>query len=359
MNLQTAVGKKHVFETLDGMRGIAAICVAFMHAQMMFRVWPYSGFLAVDFFFVLSGFVISYAYEERLKTGLSPLRFALIRLIRLYPLYILGVALALGERMIGAALHLGPAPTLDQAIAWPILETLFLPVPAMFHPEANHLFPGLFPAWSLFFELIINIVYGFVGRYLTNSRLIAVVAIGGMLLIEQIVVRGSVDHGGSNADYMMSFARVVYSFFAGIGIKRLYFSGKIHLKIRPMLCFPALLALLFLPTTGLWVATYQAVCVLLIFPALVLVFAFARAHGFERRVLLQLGILSYPIYILHAPIIFLITRVQMHFHSQGPASSLVGRLLFVLALSAGPYLAYRYYDLPARNALARKFLYSK
>jgi peptidoglycan/LPS O-acetylase OafA/YrhL len=61
MTAENTLQKRHVFETLDGMRGIAAVCVALMHAQIIFGVWPYSGFLAVDFFFVLSGFVISFA----------------------------------------------------------------------------------------------------------------------------------------------------------------------------------------------------------------------------------------------------------------------------------------------------------
>ena len=80
---------KHVYATLDGIRGIAAALVAMRHAGALFPGWdfPNSG-LAVDLFFVISGFVVASAYDRRLADGLTLGAFMRIRLIRLYPLYL-------------------------------------------------------------------------------------------------------------------------------------------------------------------------------------------------------------------------------------------------------------------------------
>jgi peptidoglycan/LPS O-acetylase OafA/YrhL len=85
--------EKFIF--LDGLRGVAAMSVGILHAGQIFNVdiIPRHGYLAVDFFFCLSGFVIAYAYEERLFGQHSWGRFALLRVIRLYPMIVVGTAL--------------------------------------------------------------------------------------------------------------------------------------------------------------------------------------------------------------------------------------------------------------------------
>src|SRR6187402_3617673 len=94
-NLKT---KQH-FEILDGLRGVAAIAVVTFHF-MEWAISDYSknfighGFLAVDFFFCLSGFVIAYAYDDRMKQ-LKPGPFLIRRLIRLHPLVVIGSVLGL------------------------------------------------------------------------------------------------------------------------------------------------------------------------------------------------------------------------------------------------------------------------
>jgi peptidoglycan/LPS O-acetylase OafA/YrhL len=81
------------FVALDAMRGLAALVVVFWHAQGEFAPIPRpaSGYLAVDFFFCLSGLVIAQAYEDRLQSGLSVAKFAFLRLIRFYPLFAIGL----------------------------------------------------------------------------------------------------------------------------------------------------------------------------------------------------------------------------------------------------------------------------
>lgn len=87
---------RHKYQTLDGIRGIAALMIVLHHTGYYFSGLPFArSYLAVDLFFVLSGFVIAEAYSTRLKDGLSCFEFMRIRIIRLYPLYLLGTLLGI------------------------------------------------------------------------------------------------------------------------------------------------------------------------------------------------------------------------------------------------------------------------
>ena len=82
--------------TLDAMRGIAALFVVARHfSGLRGAADPQFSFLAVDLFFLLSGFVLSFSYDERIAAGMSPAAFLMKRIIRLYPLYFLGIALGI------------------------------------------------------------------------------------------------------------------------------------------------------------------------------------------------------------------------------------------------------------------------
>lgn len=86
------------YELLDGLRGVAALLVVFYH---IFEGLSFAaggtlitvinhGYLAVDFFFILSGFVIGYAYDDRLGKSMSLGNFFKRRLIRLHPMIVMG-----------------------------------------------------------------------------------------------------------------------------------------------------------------------------------------------------------------------------------------------------------------------------
>ena len=92
-----ADSKPH-YELLDGLRGIAALLVIWYHIFEGFATSPIDqrfnhGYLAVDFFFILSGFVVGYAYDDRWKTTMNTKDFFKRRLIRLHPMVILGAVL--------------------------------------------------------------------------------------------------------------------------------------------------------------------------------------------------------------------------------------------------------------------------
>lgn len=75
------------FVTLDALRGIAAIAVVTFHFHEYFFQYTNHGYLAVHFFYMLSGFVLSYAYQQRLDAGWKCAAFLKTRLIRLYPMF--------------------------------------------------------------------------------------------------------------------------------------------------------------------------------------------------------------------------------------------------------------------------------
>lgn len=158
--------KSH-FEILDGLRGVAALAVVTFH----FMEWVYTdpsrnfighGFLAVDFFFCLSGFVIGYAYDDRIaKMGV--LKFFKLRIIRLHPLVVAGSVLGLLAFLFDP---FGGHPELystGKIILAFLCSVLLIPLPVIADRGFN-LFSFNAPSWSLFWEYAANIVYA-IGLY--------------------------------------------------------------------------------------------------------------------------------------------------------------------------------------------------
>ncbi|MBX9883444.1 MAG: acyltransferase [Novosphingobium sp.] len=173
------------YRLLDEMRGIAALAVLVFHIGTRGGgplIVP-NGFLAVDFFFMLSGFVIAEAYEARLARGLSFADFALRRLVRMAPVAMLG-ALAggayLAARAFAAPLRSDP---LRDVIGANLLNLMILP--KLWHGRATgwEMYPANGPLWSLFFEIAVNLVWAafLAGR---GTRLLGglVIASAGLLV---------------------------------------------------------------------------------------------------------------------------------------------------------------------------------
>ena len=88
------------YDILDGLRGIAALTVVWFHIFEAFATSHLDqrinhGYLAVDFFFILSGFVIGYAYDDRWKK-MTVTEFLKRRLIRLHPMVVIGAVIGGG-----------------------------------------------------------------------------------------------------------------------------------------------------------------------------------------------------------------------------------------------------------------------
>jgi peptidoglycan/LPS O-acetylase OafA/YrhL len=288
------------FVTLDALRGIAALMVVLFHAGRVLGAWmPRFGYLAVDLFFILSGFVIAHSYDRRFAAGMGTLEFLSLRAIRLYPLYFIGLVLGVSVATINPAFidasfgNVGTSFFLNLfGLPWPVEEFQA--------PGYRVLFPLNLAFWSLFLEFwIANLAFATLWKFLRWKMLffIIVVSAVGLLLSEKNFYTMDV---GSKWNYFAGgFPRVFFSFFSGVAISR------VHRLSAPARTLPSWLFIIVLPIILSFpledraAHVYELVCVFIIFPLLI----FFGAAATERRPKIGevLGDASYAIYTIHYP----------------------------------------------------------
>jgi peptidoglycan/LPS O-acetylase OafA/YrhL len=335
--------EKRVFHTLDGLRGVAAICVALHHLSRwpigLQDPMPQAG-LAVDMFFVMSGFVLAHAYQHRLDAGMTTWRFMGARLIRLWPLYLLGTAIKLAAILYLSG-HGAPAP--GSAIVSSILFALvLLPVPRPLSITGQP-FPLNAPAWSLFFELGVNFVWATVLRR-SHPRILACICV--------VAAAALVIFSGTFETFISGLPRVGFSFFAGILSYGAWKRWPANWRLGPWaapLVLAAAVALFAAPVSTAATPAYQLACMAL-FPVFVWASAKVSARGWIASAMKQLGIASYALYVLHDPVFFLVMRagtLPTPLHLPGPYMALL-----VLAPLIGLTLFLNMvFDRPARKWL--------
>ncbi len=318
------------FVFLDGLRGIAALLVAAMHAAAIFKLnidLPNVG-LAVDFFFCLSGFVIALAYDAKIRTSLTFGQFAWRRFARLYPMLFIGI-------ILGAIVAFTKQPASSVAIDVALALTL-IPVLTGFLS-----YPLNFPMWSLFFEGLANIAYGIDGGRIRPNVLMIIAAFGGLLLVALVAAAGHViTFGVGGRSFVLGVVRVFYPFVVGVLIHRLSI-WKWAPRVPAWMLAIALSAALIAPTHA-WL--YQAAMVSVIMPGIVALGAAATVGG-GRRLWGELGRVSYPLYLIHAPLLELMLRLLGGAHSLYFAG---GALLATVALA---FVALMVLDEPIRKGL--------
>lgn len=291
--------RKHKFGTLDAMRGIAAIAVMTFHFRTLLSSrwgsifgFP-SGYLAVDIFFVLSGFVIAFSYDERLEAGLAVSAFLKARLIRLLPMIWAGVAID-GCFLINQ----GQVPWAEVSIVAMINATS---MPNLFFGLT--LFPTNGTEWSLFFEIIANFIFAlsFGSLKASNSVIIILVSAVGVLVGDYHY--GAIKLGYSLKSAWLGFSWVGFSFFLGVLICRTRDSW---LPAMPAVSHPTVLlstaAILMVPAPGSFRPLYDALVVMAASPILVMLGAAAPRAEQSRRLAKNLALLSFPLYAIHDPI---------------------------------------------------------
>lgn len=325
--------KQRTFGTLDAIRGLAAVAVVMHHAPDLFAPFVMKGgWLAVDLFFCLSGFVIAHAYGADLSAGLRFRDFMLIRLARLYPLFLLSIAIAVGL-MIAAAI-LGNGTWERRSSILPSL--FFLPT-----PFAGTLYPLNLPAWSLGMELLINAAAALIWRRLTSRNLAIVIGISGALLILFSFPLFRLAGGDTWETLHLGLLRVTFSFFAGVAVYRL--RNRWRVRVYPI----ALLALLVgcLAVAAELNQLSQLIIVMVGFPALVA----AGAHvepGLPSLAGLA-GRLSYGLYVLHSSALSIARPIASRLEATAPYSGAVALGLLIL----GCWIVDRYFDQPVRRWL--------
>lgn len=336
-------GKQH-FIVLDGMRGIAALIVAGLHARelMISGEFPDHSYLAVDFFFCLSGFVVAYAYDDRLSSGMRFSSFAKIRLIRLYPMIFVGALLG------GLVLAAGHRDGVMMPIVVTIATMLLIPAGLFFGKQA---YPGDNPIWSLLFEFVANAVYAVSPRMPIRPFVSFMVLSGFGYAIISYTFDG-MQTVGFDSWYSLAagFIRVGYPFAAGVVIFRLgLYCGMGVPTFLPLLALPALL---LLPIGSRAIA--DAVIAMFCLPMLVVLGARTQPVPFIQPLLSLLGDLSYPLYLLHQPILRIVKNVPhadalRHIH---PLLAPTIAIVIAIVVSAG---ISRFYDSPVRKLLTVRF----
>lgn len=345
------IAGKERFVVLDGMRGLAALAVITDHVHSPFMETLLPGrYLAVDFFFVLSGFVIAHAYAQRLASGMTPLAFMRVRVIRLYPLYLLG-ALAGAALFMVMALKGWGDPTVPLVLSSLAFAFTMLPcLPAFsFWPDAPYPLNG--PSWSLFFELFINLVFAFVARWLTPALCLVFVAFGAIALVPTAFHFGQLDGGYAWSNFIAGFPRVTFGFFAGVFLYQTR-----HRWSAPALPawagFLLLFAVFAAPAHGFWRPIFDLVAVLLFFPLLVAMCARSQVSGWGFKTSAFIGTMSYGVYVLHVPLWGWLT---LGLQWLGIEASLPGVVKVIVAAATAltaAWIAHRLYDVPVRRALS-------
>jgi peptidoglycan/LPS O-acetylase OafA/YrhL len=363
--------KSH-YAILDGLRGVAAVIVVAFHIFETFTGGNHlkqiinHGYLAVDFFFVLSGFVIGYAYDDRWeKMTLGD--FFKRRLIRLHPMIIMGMIIG----AIGFYFSASGAvfPGISKVPAWEMLLVMLigftlLPIPTSMDIRGwGEMHPLNGPAWSLFFEYVANILYALFIRKFSNKALSVLVFLAGCALIHLATTSPNGDViGGWSLDLAqgrIGITRLMYPFFAGLLLSRICTPGRI--KHAFLWCSLIVIAVLSFPRVGgsehLWMnGLYDSLSIIFIFPLVVFMGASGEVNGkFASKICKFFGDISYPIYIIHYPLIYIFTAWVVD-NNVPIADAWPTGLLVLFASIAIAYACLKFYDIPVRKWLAKRFI---
>ncbi|GAB3425969.1 acyltransferase [Niabella aquatica] len=345
------MGKPH-YEALDGLRGIAAIAVVIFHCYEILTPDltqnPIAhGFLAVDFFFCLSGFVIGYAYDSRIyQIGVK--RFFINRLIRLQPLVVLGTALGLAG-LFSDPFTISPVQEFGwwKIIIATVCSVLMLPCPVL--GRYGNVFPLNAPAWSLSMEYFINLVYALVLVRLTKKLLLIFLIIAIAFIIWTGWHRGNLLGGWNDITFADGYARVVFSFIAGLVVYRfrLTIKNKLHFFF-----YAVVLAAVFLVphVENDWIT--EVFLVILLFPLLVACGAGSHVSGRVKKICTFLGAISYPLYMTHYWMIWILGN----YAATDPGERnlyLFSGIILILALILA-WATLKFFDEPARKWLTMR-----
>jgi peptidoglycan/LPS O-acetylase OafA/YrhL len=367
-----ADSKPH-YRILDGLRGVAAIIVIGYHIFEAFATSPYDqqfnhGYLAVDFFFILSGFVVGYAYDDRWGKKMTMKDFFRRRLIRLQPMVVMGALLGTLTFLIaGREMWDGTIAPLTMVMLALLLHMFLIPALPGAGAEVRgngEMFPLNGPSWSLFFEYIGNILYALILRRLSTRALKVLVALAGAGLATYAIGSFSgYGHlgvgwslGGTNLQG--GFLRLLFAFSAGLLMSRIFKPWRIRGAF--WISSLAIIVLLSMPYIGdsgtHWMnGLYDAVCTIIIFPILVWIGASGvTTDRTTTRACKFLGDISYPLYMVHYPFMYLfyawVWKNELTFAQTWPVALV---LLFGNILLA--WLTLKFYDEPLRRVLSKRF----
>lgn len=366
------------YELLDGLRGVAALLVVFYH---IFEGLSFAaggtvitvinhGYLAVDFFFILSGFVIGYAYDDRLRKTMTLGNFFKRRLIRLHPMIIMGALIGTITFYLQGAVHWDGTPAATSMILLALLCAFFF-IPAIPGQPNDvrgngEMFPLNGPSWSLFFEYIGNILYAlFIQRLSKKALTLLVILLGASLAwfaLSDAAGYGMIGVGWTldGINFLGGSLRMLFPFTLGIWLSRGF--KPVPVRGAFWICSLILLLLFLVPyiegsepisLNGL----FESVCILLIFPFLVRLGASGKTTDKRSTQICKfLGDISYPLYAVHYPIMYLFYAWLIDKKIYDIADCWAMALAVYIGCVILAYLCLKFYDEPIRRYLAKRVL---
>ena len=368
------------YHLLDGLRGVAALMVIWYH---VFEGYAFAGgttidtfnhgYLAVDFFFILSGFVIGYAYDDRWGKNFTMKDFIKRRLIRLHPMVIMGAVVGAITFYIQGSVQWDGTHIGISMVMLSLLCTIFF-IPAMpgvgYEVRGNgEMFPLNGPCWSLFFEYIGNILYALFIRRLSNKALTIVVVLLGVALASFAIFNvsgyGNIGVGWTldGVNFIGGLLRMLFPFSMGMLLSRNFKPMK--LRGAFWICTLVMIALFAVPylegtesicTNGI----YEALCIIIAFPILLWIGASGTTTDKKSTQICKfLGDISYPIYVIHYPFMYLFYAwlIKNQLFTLGETWQVALCVYAWNILFA--YLCLKLYDEPVRKYLAKRFLNKK
>ena len=376
------VNAKSHYELLDGLRGVAAILVVFYHVFDGFAFAEATngagdglittlnhGHIAVDFFFILSGFVISYAYDDRWGR-MSTLQFFKRRLVRLHPMLVMGAIIgAVAFAVVGFERWDGATAPIGWVMVAMLLTMFMIPaVPGVpYEVRGNgEMFPLNGPAWSLFFEYIGNILYAlFIRRLSTRSLAVLSVLLGCLhawFFVGDVSEYDMVGVGWTinEVNFWGGMLRMLFPFTVGLLLSRTFRPRKVRgaFWICSIMLITIFASPYIVPLKNSDISInslYEVVCIAVVFPFIVWLGACGTAKsGVVTKINRTLGDLSYPLYIVHYPVmyIFYAWLIEKKYYTLQECLGIV--LIVVLSSVLLALLCLKLYDEPVRKWLSKK-----
>jgi len=344
--------KQH-FDVLDGLRGIAALAIVIFH----FMEWIYTdasqnfighGFLAVDFFFCLSGFVIGYAYDDRIGK-MDVAEFFKSRLIRLHPLVVLGAVLGLLAFLFDPFGGDSALYSTGRIILLFLCSVFLIPFPVM-EDRAFNLFGLNAPSWSLFWEYVANIFYAFILCRLGRRSILLLTILAAAVLSFVCYRAGNLLGGWAGENFWDGGARISFSFLAGLLIYRANWIIKNRLGFIGL---AILLLLAFVMPHVEWNWLAELLVVLFYFPLLVSLGAGTILSSGLRKICVFSGKISYPLYMTHYAAIWMFGN---YFTNNKPSATELWPIVAIgtVLLVGFAYFVMVVYDIPIRKYLNNK-----
>lgn len=367
---QTLSSKPH-YEILDGLRGVAAFIIVIYHLCEGCGIMLGHGYLGVDFFYALSGFVIGYAYDDRLQKGMTTSNFLKRRIIRLHPMVLMGTLIGLLFYYFGEC---AAFPLIGNSPWWTVLLLFFycclmLPMPNSWDIRGWQDFNSFNGnIWSLYWEYLANILYITLFHRLPTIVLVVLTGIAACLTLDltlnidcfgllsaRVGAPFTVNGGWSitSSELYVGAVRLLFPFLCGLVISRLH--KFISIKRAFLWCSILVVSLLLYPQhDGLANGLYEATTILFFVPLTISIGAGSHIYGKQtHRFCKFLGDISYPLYITHLPFIYMQIAWRSQ-HPDAPKESIVFLSIAIFFISLGTaYACLKLYDIPVRNWLKK------